>query len=478
MDVLFVASEIYPLVKTGGLADVAGALPLALKSQGVRVRTLIPGYPGVIRRIKGSKPLAKIDDLFGGPARLLGVRVAGLDLIVIEAPHLYGREGGPYGEKNGKDWPDNWKRFGALGLAGAMLATGLVKNYRPAIVHAHDWQSGLSAAYLKFAKGHKVKSVFTVHNLAFQGKFGAEIFKELGLPRRAFSVQGIEYYGGVGFLKAGLQYADMLTTVSPTYAREIRTPEFGMGLDGLLNQRTGRLHGILNGIDLEAWNPETDKALVRTYKSTTIKRRLENKAALASKFGLDASEGPLFGVVSRLTWQKGIDILAQNIDQLVGMGGRLCILGSGESELETLLEAACARHRGKVSLLKGYDEDLSHLIQGGADAVLVPSRFEPCGLTQLIGLRYGAVPIVARTGGLADTVIDANAAAIEAGVATGIQFLPDNQRAFSEALARAMELYENPKVWAHMQHRGMKANVSWDNSAKAYAGLYSQLLNE
>ena len=472
MEVLSVTSEIYPLVKTGGLADVTGALPHALGEHGVSMCTLVPGYRQVISTLEKTARVATFKDLFGGPARLLKARHGELDLLVIEAPHLYDRPGGPYGGEDGKDWPDNWARFAALGFAGAALARGLVKAYRPQIIHAHDWQGGLVPAYLAFGGRHGTKTILTVHNLAFQGQFDKNIFADLKLPAQANSVEGVEYYGGVSFLKAGLQYADMVTTVSPTYAYEIRTGEFGMGLDGLLNARGDSLLGILNGIDTEIWNPAEDGALARTFSGASLKRRGENKRLVLERFGLEAGGGPLFGVISRLTWQKGIDLLASSIDQLVAMGGQLCVLGSGEAELETAMMAAAKRHPGRVGVIIGYDEELSHLMQGGVDGVLVPSRFEPCGLTQLIGLRYGAVPVVARTGGLADTVIDANHAAIEAGVATGVQFASNSAGALVEGISRAIKLHAQTKVWARIQRCGMKTDVSWNTSAKAYAGLY------
>lgn len=478
MEVLSVASEVYPLVKTGGLADVAGALPGALAAHEISTRTLVPGYPQVLGALKRGREVARFDDLFGGPAQLIAGRAGGLDLIVIVAPHLYERAGGIYVDTLGKDWPDNWARFAALGWVAAELAKGTVEGYRPDIVHAHDWQGAMAAAYVAFGGDAETQVVVTIHNLAFQGRFDADIFPRLGLPDAAFAMQGVEYYGGVGFLKAGLQCAHAITTVSPTYAREIRTPEYGMGLEGLLNQRGFDLHGILNGVDAEAWNPQTDPALAAQYGASTIKKRATNKFALAKRFGLDQSEGPLFGIVSRLTWQKGIDLVAANIDWLVTLGGQLAVLGSGEPQLEAALMEATERHPGRVGFVAAYDEGLSHLIQGGADVTLVPSRFEPCGLTQLYGLRYGAVPLVARVGGLADTVIDANAAAVEAGVATGVQFSPVDTGALGEALLRTMDLYSQPAVWNRMQRKGMKTDVSWNKSAEKYAQLYSSLLGQ
>lgn len=478
IDVLSITSEIYPLIKTGGLADVAGALPGALAGHGVNMRTLLPGYPKVLEALGEGRAVASFDDLWGGPARLLAGGAAGLDLIVIDAPHLYIRDGGPYGQADGTDWPDNWMRFAALSWVGAELARGLVDGYRPQIVHAHDWQAAMSAAYLKFGPPSDVKSIVTIHNLAFQGRFDAQIFGELRLPPHAFSMEGVEYYGGVGFLKAGLLSADVLTTVSPTYACEVRTSDFGMGLEGLLGARADDLFGILNGIDTDVWNPGSDPALKANYRTNTAHLRVENKREVESRFGLEAGDGPLFGVVSRLTWQKGIDLLVLAIDDLVAQGGRLAVLGSGDAELEAALEAAALRHPGKVAILIGYDEALSHLIQGGVDALIVPSRFEPCGLTQLFGLRYGCVPVVSRVGGLSDTVIDANEAALDAGVATGVQFFPVTEMALIEAIKRTTVLYGMPKIWKKIQRRGMKSEVSWEASAARYAELYMKLVGQ
>ena len=477
IEVLSVASEAYPLIKTGGLADVAGALPGALAAHAVSMRTLIPGYRAVMKEATGGRVVAEFSDLFDGPARLIAGRFGGLDLIVIDAPHLYDRPGGPYSGPDGRDWPDNWKRFAALSWVAGQLGLGLVAGYQPQILHAHDWQAGLVPAYVKYGPSDQVKTVLTVHNLVFQGHFGSDIFGRLDLPPHAY-YEGVEYYGGVGYLKAGLQAADAITTVSPTYAREIRTPAFGAALDGLLNARASILHGITNGIDVGAWDPMLDPALVQNFTSNTIHKRRVNKLALTERFGIEESDGPLFSVVSRLTGQKGIDLVANNVDLLVSLGGRLVVLGSGDAGLEGALQAAAARHPGKVGMVVGYDESLSHLIQGGADAILIPSRFEPCGLTQLYGLRYGCVPVVSRVGGLADTVIDANEAALEAGVATGLQFSPVNSDAFGDAIHRAITLYGHEEVWKKMQRRGMKSNVSWDLSAQRYADVYAALLGQ
>ncbi|MBJ3783676.1 glycogen synthase GlgA [Devosia sediminis] len=476
MEVLSVASELYPLVKTGGLADVAGALPGALAGSGVTMRTLVPGYPAVLGRMTGGREVARFDDLFGTTGRLIAGRVEGLDLIVLDAPSLYDRPGNPYMGPEGWDWPDNWKRFAALSWVASELGLGLVDGYSPQVIHAHDWQAGLVPAYVKYGPSATLKTVMTVHNMAFQGTYGADIFGQLRLPPHAFSVEGVEYYGGVGYLKAGVECADVVTTVSPTYAAEIRTPAYGMGLEGLLNNRSSTVFGVLNGIDTSAWDPATDPALVQNYTANSVQGRINNKRAVQEAFGLEPSDGPLFSVVSRLTWQKGIDLLVANIDMLVAAGGQLAVLGSGDTELENAVRGAAQAHPGRVGMITGYNEKLSHLIQGGADVMVVPSRFEPCGLTQLYALRYGCIPLVSRVGGLNDTVIDANIAAMQAEVATGIQFAPPDAGALADAIRRTLALYADEKTWKKMQRRGMKSDVSWEASAARYAQLYASLI--
>jgi starch synthase len=474
MKVLSVASEVHPLIKTGGLADVVGALPGALGAHGIEVRTLLPGYPAVLAGLQTRK-MHGYGAFFGGKAAILQGEAGGLQLFILDAPQLFDRVGGPYGA-NGGDWPDNWRRYAALGKAGADIGMGVLEGWRPDIVHAHDWQGAMSPAYLRYGGGAELPSVMTVHNLAFQGQFPASIFPELGLPPAAMSLDGVEYYGGVGFLKAGLQAAHAITTVSPTYAQEIRTPAFGMGLDGLLNLRSDHIHGILNGIDVEAWNPATDRHLAATYAIRTLGARKANRQAIEERFGLEEDTSPLAIVVSRLTWQKGMDILAHEFDRLVASGLRLAILGAGDSALEGALLAAAARHRGRAGVIIGYDEALAHLMQGGGDAILIPSRFEPCGLTQLYALRYGCIPVVARTGGLADTVIDANEAALAAEAATGLLFSPDSGEALVEAARKLVRLHADQRRWASMQKRGMRTDVSWEHSAAQYAALYRSLV--
>jgi starch synthase len=475
MRVLSVASEVFPLIKTGGLADVAGALPGALKTLGIDVTTFLPGYRQVMSKIGKSDVIHEFGDLFGSTARLLSAKVGTLDIVILDCPALFDREGGPYGDASGRDWPDNWTRFAAFCAAASSYGTGLAGVPSFDVIHAHDWQAGLVPAYVAHSRGKKPATVMTVHNIAFQGQFSPTIFPALGLPPEAMSVSGIEYYGDVGFMKAGLQYANAITTVSPTYAEEITTQEFGMGLDGLIRARGADVHGIVNGIDLDVWNPETDSHLPAHYSAATIDRRTANRAALLQRFGLEDHGGPLFGLVSRLTWQKGIDLVAALADRLVELGGSLLVLGAGDSTIEADLRAAAARNPGRIGVIIGYDEALSHLMQGGSDILLVPSRFEPCGLTQLCGLRYGAIPLVARTGGLADTVIDHSHAAAISAVSTGFQFAPVTRENYGRTLERAVKLFANKANWQQMQKRAMQTDVSWEGSAALYADLYKRL---
>ncbi|MGH7051474.1 MAG: glycogen synthase GlgA, partial [Acetobacteraceae bacterium] len=423
--VLSVASEIYPLIKTGGLAEVVGALPGALAGEDIAVRSLVPGYPSVLQAVAAGQVAHEFADLFGGPVRLIAGRAENLALLVLDAPHLYARPGDPYRDPHGVDWPDNAIRFAALGRVAADLGRGIVPALAPDIIHCHDWQAGLVPAYLHYDGGPRPKTVMTVHNMAFQGQFAAALLAPLGLPAASFTIGGVEYYGGIGFLKAGLQLADRLTTVSPTYAAEIQSPAAGMGLDGLLRTRANRLHGILNGIDVAVWDPANDPDIAARFGPRRLQKRAANRIALQQRYRLAPdSDALLFGVVSRLTWQKGFDLLLAALPVLLETGAQLAVLGGGDAPLEDAIAAAARAHPGRIGAVFGFDEPLAHLIQAGADAILVPSRFEPCGLTQLCALRYGAVPVVARTGGLADTVIDGNEMALAAGVATGIQFAP------------------------------------------------------
>ncbi len=475
MKLLFVASECAPFVKTGGLADVIGAIPKAVKGFGADVRVLIPAYPAFDQIADGATKLASFRDLYGGPASVLAVEADGLQLLLLRADHLFARPGSIYLDGTGVDWSDNHLRFGALSFVGAQVAQGLLPDWVPDVVNAHDWQAGLVPAFMD-PKKPKPPVVMTVHNIAFQGLFNAEAVDELGLDPALFTPEGVEYFGKLNFLKGGIALSDKITTVSPTYARELLLPEFGMGLEGLLAAREADLTGILNGIDLDVWNPGTDPELVANYTVRSLKGKAKNRAEVEARFGLTANgAGPLFCVISRLTTQKGLDVLLECLPGLVASGGRLAVLGTGDKMLENSFVQATGRYPGAVGVVIGYDEGLAHLLQGGSDAILIPSRFEPCGLTQLYGLRYGTIPVVARTGGLADTVIDANAAALSADCATGVQFLPVTPPTLGQAIRVTTTLFEDQKTWAGMMRRAMRHTVGWDQSAKVYMGLYQSL---
>ena len=461
MKVLSVTSECVPLVKTGGLADVAGALPAALAGHGVEMRTILPGYPAVMAAQGQGPVLREIADLFGGPARILRGMLDGTVLYVLDAPHLYGRDGTPYLGPDGKDWPDNPQRFAALDRAAALIAAEGIEGWRPQILHLHDWQAGLTPVYLRQLGVRDVRSLLTIHNIAFQGLAPAHLLGALQLPAHLFNPQGFEYWGRISALKAGIVFADKVSTVSPTYAEELLTPEFGMGMQGVLAGRAGDFTGILNGIDLDVWQPPFDKPA----------GKVPLRRALRAEFGLPEAAGPLCVVISRLTGQKGLDLLLEALPVLLDCGGQLAVLGSGDAGLEAAFRDAAARHPG-VALRIGYDEDLAHRMIAGGDAILVPSRFEPCGLTQLYGLRFGTLPVVSLTGGLADTVINASAAGVAAGVATGLQFHPVDAPALSRALRRLCALWQQPKLWQRMVRNAMAQPVGWDASAQTYADLF------
>jgi starch synthase len=471
--VLSVASECVPLIKTGGLADVVGALPGALKSLGWDMRVLMPAYRPLLKSTKGWPEVFADPDLFGGPARVLAGEVAGTSILLLDAPHLYDRDGGPYSNATG-DHPDNAQRFAALSwVAAAIVRNGLTDGWLPDILHTHDWQGGYAPAYVAYGSGRKVPSVITVHNIAFQGWAPATELASLRLPAAEFHPGALEYYGGLSSLKAGLVTADAITTVSPTYASELMRPEYGMGLEGVIAARADRVSGILNGVDTTVWSPEADPEIT-PYTAKTLKAKATNRAALQTEFNLDVP-GPLAIVVSRLTDQKGIDLLPPVIPEFIEGGGGLLVLGSGDPALEAAMRGLEKRYPGRVAVRIGYDEGLSHRMFAGGDAVLVPSRFEPCGLTQMYGLRYGTLPVVAAVGGLADTVITANPAGLAAGVATGLTFHPTDAAALAQALRQLLTLHADKPQWAKLQRNAMAHPVGWESSAAAYAALYESL---
>ncbi len=472
--VLSVASEAVPLVKTGGLADVAGALPAALAGQGWAMRTILPAYPGVLEKLGKTKEVWRDPQLFGGLGRLHLGQIGGTEILALEAAHLYARDGGPYSDRHG-DYGDNAERFAALSWVAAQVAMHGVGGWRPDVLHAHDWQGALAPAYLRYA-GSAVPSVLTIHNMAFQGRVGAGKIAALRLPREGFHSGGYEYWQDISTLKAGLTTADAITTVSPHYAEELMRAEFGLGLEGVMQARAGAVQGILNGIDDTVWNPETDPECA-AFSATKMAGKSINRKALQDEFQLNPElSGPLVILVSRLTPQKGIDLLPGAVEDLLAAGGALALLGSGDGWAEEMVRGLAARHPGRVAVRIGYDEGLSHRMFAGGDAVLVPSRFEPCGLTQLYGLRYGCLPLVSAVGGLSDTVIGATPASLAAGAATGVVFHPVDDLSLRQAMRRLCALYADRKTWGAMVRRAMKSDLGWGASAARYGALYHRLL--
>ena len=479
--VLHVAAEVFPLVKTGGLADVVAALPVALAAQGADVRLLLPGLPAVIESVQRTRAIVDMGPCFGAlRVRLLLARMPRTELpvYVVDAPYLFKREGSPYQNRQGDEWPDNAQRFALLGWAAAHLAAGDADlQWAPDIVHAHDWHAAMACAYMSDHAATQAASVFTVHNLAYQGLFPMHDGALLGLPARVMSPAGLEYHGQMSFMKAGLNFADRITTVSPTYAREIATHEFGCGLDGVVRSRAADVRGIINGIDEQTWNPATDPAIATRYDVGHLENKLLCRRALQTELGLDADDAALVvTIVSRLSAQKGLDLVLSCLPELLRSGVQLVVQGTGEPALEAAFRMAQQAHPGRVHVHIGYDEARAHLLIAGADAIAVPSRFEPCGLTQMYGLRYGTLPIVRRVGGLADTVVDADEAALAAGTATGFSFGAATPAAFEACVQRALSLHRQPAMWQSLMRHAMAQELSWAGPARDYLALYQGAL--
>ncbi len=474
MKVLHVAAEVYPLVKTGGLADVTAALPPALAEAGADVRLLLPGLPAELDAVQSARPVIDLGACFGAlRVRLLLARMPGshLPVYVVDAPHLYRRPGGPYQGADGTEWPDNLQRFALLGWVAAHLAADDADpQWVPDIVHAHDWHAAMACAYMADHPPTQAASVFTVHNLAFQGLFVHHDWALLGLSSRYMSPAGMEYHGQLSFMKAGLQFADKVTTVSPSYAREIATPEFGCGLDGVVRSRSGDVSGILNGIDGAVWSPAQDAAIAARYDAARPIGKHACRVALQAALGLAPDpDALLLAVVSRLTSQKGLDLVLAALPALVAQGVQFAVQGTGEAALEVAFRMAEQAHPGRVAVRIGYDENRAHQLVAGADVIAVPSRFEPCGLTQMYGLQYGTPPVVRRVGGLADTVSDGNPA-----TQTGFVFDAATAGAFETAVRRASLLKRDTGSWQAVVQRGMALDLSWAGPAQAYLALYAQ----
>jgi len=480
MNILFASSEAHPMIKTGGLADVAGSLPRAIRNLHHDIRVVIPAYQSVLKKAEKYSLVAHLElEGVEQPVRILAGRLPGstVTLYLVDSPQHFDRAGNPYNMKSGSAWPDNAERFTTFCRAIEVLAldaAGL--GWQPDIVHCNDWQSALVPPLLARHDDHPA-TLFTVHNLAYQGLFDWTVFEELHLPADFWSIESMEFHNQFSFIKGGLVFADWITTVSPTYGREIQTSEYGCGLDGLIRHRKDNLTGIVNGVDYSVWNPGRDPYIPVPYTARSLKHKQENKQALQEYFALPVGDAiPVFAVISRLVEQKGIDLILDIVPQLVKQQAQLMVLGSGDSKLEAAIRSAVTAYPKHVAALLGYDEPLSHHMEAGADIFLMPSRFEPCGLNQIYSQRYGTVPIVRHTGGLADTVIDTTPATLEAKTATGFSFRDATTAALMAAVDRALECYRQPEIWQQLVCTGMRQDFSWKRSAQRYVELYEKVL--
>lgn len=483
LKVLFVTPEVYPLCKTGGLGDVSASLPAALREKNVDTRLLIPGYPQVLSGLRYKRKICEFNDLSHfPPSKLLSANLpinasTSIPIFIIDCPGLYQRTGGPYLDTTGRDWPDNAQRFGLLSKIGALLGSDASPlAWQPDVVHCNDWQSGLTPAYLHFHSGIKSPTLMSIHNLAFQGCFSPELVTQLGLPSESYSVNGLEYYGSLSFIKAGLYYADHISTVSPSYAHEIQQERLGFGLHGLLSARKDQISGIVNGIDTIEWDPSSDVYITKKYSIRSLSNKQINKLAIQEKLGLElCPDTLLFAAISRFSYQKGYDLLFEVAPKLFELPAQLVVLGSGDSSIERSLVQLTKQFPGKMAVHVGYEEALSHLLEAGADSFLMPSRFEPCGLNQMYSQRYGTVPLVHATGGLIDTVVDYSTETIKAGTASGFQFHDLSPDAFFEGIKRVVAAYQNKDLWEQLQKNGMRKDFSWKTSAVAYCEIYEGL---
>jgi starch synthase len=481
--VLFATSECAPLVKTGGLGDVSAALPAALRRLSIDARVLLPGYPAVLASVRrtDTRDLPFVDALPDGKCRLVEAALPnGVPLIVVDHASAYDRPGDPYQSDAGGDWPDNPVRFGLLSKIAAMLAgPASPLAWQPDIVHCNDWQTALAPAYLRFTPPPvRCGTVQTIHNLAYQGSFAPDWVDRLGLPPESYASDGVEFHGRLSFLKAGLYYASAITTVSPTYAREIQSEALGFGMEGLLRWRRDVLTGILNGIDTEEWNPATDLLIPKRYDASTLQAKATNKQALQRTMGLAGEPGiPVLGVISRFIEQKGLDLLLAVAPRVASLPAQLAVLGQGTAELERGFARLAGDHPGRVAVRIGFDNELAHLIEAGCDLFVMPSRFEPCGMNQMYSQRYGTPPIVRATGGLVDSVVDCTPATLAAGTATGFAFTDPSADVLRSAIERAVGTYRDARTWREVQRNGMARNFGWDAAARQYADVYRRVAN-
>lgn len=486
MRLLFVSPEIFPLSKTGGLGDVSSALPAALAELGVDVRLMMPGYPKALATARKLKVVAPLGRGHRGRLLLGETPDSGLPVYLVDAPEFYVRPGGPYQDADGIDWPDNAERFGLLCRMAVAAACGRADpRWTAEIVHANDWPTGLVPYLIRqLPPDKRPATAFTIHNLAFQGLFPAEAMDLLGLPPLDFSPDGLEFYGHLSFLKAGIRYSDKVTTVSPGYAREIVTPEYGAGFEGIIRSRAADLVGIINGADVNVWDPSADVCLAATYSPADMSGKLECRQQLRQELDL-ASDSPTLGTqapivasMSRLTDQKMADMVAAAVPAIVEAGAQLVLIGEGDQSIETEFARLAAKYPGQVSVFIGYDEAMAHRILGGADMLLAPARFEPCGLTAMYGSLYGTPPIGRRTGGLSHTICDASPLAIRDATATGILFDDVSVDGLLEGVYRALALYRRPLLWRQMQLHGMARDFAWSSSARQYLAMYAGLIGE
>lgn len=477
--VLFVSAEIFPLAKTGGLADVSAALPATLAEIGVDVRLMMPAYPQALESAIRKQVVAELPGGPGVPAsRIIAALTpdSHLPLLLLDCPSLYRREGGPYQDGDGQEWPDNAQRFALFCRVAADVARGAaLEDWRADVVHCNDWHTGLLPAYLSLGQGYRPTTLLTIHNLAFQGLFPGEVFGSLGLSAAMFSPEALEFHGKVSFLKAGLVYSDGLTTVSPTYAQEILTPAAGCGLDGVLRTRAANLVGILNGIDEKIWSPANDCHLPAPYDAANLGGKERCKAHVRGELHLANDERPLIAIVSRLTKQKMADMVAESVDQITAEGAQLALVGNGEKEIESCFLGIARNHPGRVAVRIGYQEPLAHRLFAGADIVLAAARFEPCGLTPIYAMRYGTPPVVRRTGGMVDAVTAANQDSTGEGMATGFAFESATREDMLAGIAHALRTYKDPSRWRRMQVQAMQRESGWTNAARQYMTLYEKL---
>jgi starch synthase len=489
INILFVSSEVDPFAKTGGLADVSSALPKAIKEQGHEIRIMMPRYRFISERKFKLHDIIRLKDIpvpigndtpFGNvKSSFISSLKEKVQVYFLDNEKLYGRDGVYQSPTSKKDYKDNDERF--IFFCRGVLETLKRLGWQPDIIHCNDWQTGLIPAYLKTVYQddpllRNVKTIFTIHNMAYQGAFPLESFETSNLPQETFCTEGVEAYGKFNFLKAGLIYSDTITTVSEKYSHEIcDSDEYGAGLNGVLHTRKKDLRGILNGIDYMIWNPLTDPYIYRKYDIKSIDAKIENKRALVTKFGLEFDETtPVIGAISRLVEQKGFDLVLDSLDELMKQKIQFVLLGSGDPELEKQFDKFQKKFSKQIGIAFGYDEELAHLIEAGSDMFLMPSKYEPCGLNQMYSMRYGTIPVVRATGGLDDTVEDYTGA----GKGTGFKFEKFESKELIKAVLRAIKVFHQSDEWKKLMRNGMLRDFSWEHSASKYISLYKDLLRQ